>query len=297
MMKVVHFLNELGIFLVDQRPALDVKIPSTLPTLNALVDAILDDFNPFAIEDIVDKQERRVYFFLPNDRDDAENALNENLGSKGVTTVPLDIPDILWAERSQAKLKPIRIGDIIITQPWNSISGDPKTTVIIIRPSMGFGTGHHASTRTCLRILQIIPIKNKTVLDLGTGSGVLAIAATKLGSNSVIAVDRDLDALKNAQDNIKLNKINTEITFRYCNFINTHDIPCASIVITNTTSALIIKQTTKLLNYVNPGGILVVGGIMKCEETAIRNAYLQTSTVIARVTEGEWLALAFNIKN
>ena len=84
---------------------------------------------------------------------------------------------------------------------------------------------------------------------------------------------------------------------RHCNFTNTHDLPCASIVITNTTSALVIKQTTKLLKYVTSGGTLVVGGILKYEETSVRNAYLQTATVIARITEGEWVALAFNIKH
>jgi len=295
--KVVHFLNELGISLVDRRPALDVKSPPTLPTLDSLVDAILDDFNPFAIEELADKQERRVYFFFSNDRDSAKNALNASLGSRGVTAVSLEIPNDQWAERSQAQLRPVKVGNIVVTQPWNLTTIEPRATLVIIRPSMGFGTGHHESTRTCLRILQEVPIRNRTVLDLGTGSGVLAIAASKLGSNSIIAVDQDLDALKNAQDNIKLNEINSGISLRHCNFTNTHDLPCASIVITNTTSVLVIKQTTKLLKYVTSGGTLIVGGIMKCEETAVRNAYLQTATVIARVTEGEWLALAFNIKN
>ena len=162
-MKVVHFLNELGISLVDRRPALDVKIPPTLPTLNSLVDAILDDFNPFAIEELVDKQERRVHFFFSNDRDGAENSLNKNLGSRGVTAVPLEIPNDRWAERSQAQLRPVRVGNIVVTQPWNLTTIEPRTTLIIIRPSMGFGTGHHESTRTCLQILQAIQIRNRTV--------------------------------------------------------------------------------------------------------------------------------------
>ena len=110
----------------------------------------------------------------------------------GLTLTAVDVPDEDWAARSQASLKAVRVGNLIVAPPWDA------PIVVAIRPSMGFGTGHHASTRGCLVLLERAGVGRGTrACDVGTGSGILAIAAAKLGAHDVWATDIDPAAVAN----------------------------------------------------------------------------------------------------
>ena len=136
----------------------------------------------------------------------------------------VDVPDEEWARRSQANLTPVRIGHIVVAPPW--LAPDPVPPaydlqpvpnrirhsadhLIVIDPSTGFGTGHHETTRLCLSLLQRIELFGRRVIDVGTGSGVLAIAAALLGASSVVALDEDPEALRNARENVARNNVAT----------------------------------------------------------------------------------------
>ena len=164
-----------------------------------LVLAAVDGCRPTAVEDTATGL--RVFFVASADRDAAAATLASSLPACVAT--PVDVPDERWAERSQASLSAITVGAITVAPPWDL--PEDRSGVIIIEPSMGFGTGHHASTRLCLRLLQEVTVSGSRVLDAGTGSGVLAIAAWQLGAACVVAVDFDLDAVTSARACAELN--------------------------------------------------------------------------------------------
>ena len=138
------------------------------------------------------------------------------------------LPDEDWAARSQRSLTAVRAGRFIIAPPWDLPADDVDATVIVIEPSMGFGTGHHATTRMCLRLLSDIDVSDLTVLDLGTGSGVLSMAAALSGARSVIGIDVDQDAIDSAETSARLNTLPDTITFKVGDFQNRSAATCRS---------------------------------------------------------------------
>ena len=273
----------------DHRPALDVQTARLAPDLIPLINALLDDFHPYAVEEI-GKHKRRVHFSSTRDRNGAARAVQGHFGSSGVTTVPVEVPDDGWAERSQTSLRAVRVGDVVVAPPWDIPRELPNTTLVIIRPSMGFGTGHHASTRLCLHALQQLEVTHRTVVDLGTGSGVLAIAAAKLGAASVVAVERDTDALATARDHVALNGASI-VALRHCDVRDTDDLPRASIVLANLTAALLRARAATLLRCATPGGVIGAGGVTTPEEASVRRAFAPDAAVVARAVEDEWVVL------
>ena len=136
---------------------------------------------------------------------------------------------------------------------------DPVTDgiVIVIDPSMGFGTGHHQTTRLCLSLLQSIEIAGRRLIDVGTGSGVLAIAAAKLGARSVTAMDNDSDALHNARENVERNAVIVEIVEAD---LAAFTAAPADIVVANLTAAVLRQHASTLRRLVAPHGVLIVSG-------------------------------------
>jgi ribosomal protein L11 methyltransferase len=155
---------------------------------------------------------------------------------------------------------------------------------------MGFGTGHHATTRLCLAALQRITLAGAFVLDVGTGSGILAIAAARLGAAGALGVDCDADAIHSANENLALNPDASGIRFAVADLTAT-PLPRADVITANLTGALLTRVAGVLLGALTPGGTLILSGILGTEELAVRRAFAPADDVW-RGQDQEWIALS-----
>jgi ribosomal protein L11 methyltransferase len=153
----------------------------------------------------------------------------------------------------------------------------------------GIGTGHHASTRLC-SALQLLPLEGQRVLDIGTGSGVLAIAAALDGAAEVLALDNDPDALQAARDNVAGNAVGARVRCERAD-LSTARLPVADVVVANLTGAILTAGLDRLIECVAPGGVLVLSGFTTEERIARRDGPLAGSPaidLIERLDEEGW---------
>ena len=256
--------------------------------------AELDAFEPVAIHEHETGDGWRVFFRTAAQRDAAWATLASEFGNALLDLAPLDVDDEDWARRSQASLTAIRAGRIIVAPPWDlqSLIPDPSSLIIIIDPSMGFGTGHHATTRLCLELLQQVDLRAKRVIDVGTGSGVLAIAAWALGASSVAAIDHDPDALQNARENAERNGATGAIEILEVE-ISRVSLPPADLVCANLTGAVLQRYADQLRRLVAPSGMLIVSGFSGDELADVALAFHCASQHSLR--EAEWCAALYVI--
>ncbi len=205
------------------------------------------------------------------------------------------ISDENWAERSQASITAVRVGALVVAPPW-AVPND-GSTVIVIQPSMGFGTAHHESTRLCLGLLQDLPLINGLrVLDVGTGSGVLAIAARVLGATTVVAADYDPDAIASARENLELNRVESAITLLQLDLAE----PAAlagrqfDVVLANLTGGMLARFAATLAGFTAPAGLLITSGVTIDEEAMVAQALIGAGFVRQRrAAEHEWVGASW----
>ncbi len=303
-------------------PALDLKFAAGpgAGTFQDMLYAELDEFEPVAIQEHETADGWRVFFRTSVERDTARTALAAEFGHALLQLTTIDVDDEDWARRSQASLTAVRVGRLIVAPPWDTpddrdsqfairdsaerfpnpqidsdANSEPRTAsrgpsdiVIVIDPSTGFGTGHHATTRLCLELLQRRDLSGARVIDVGTGSGVLAIAAAKLGAARVIAVDNDPDALRNAHDNIIRNGARDAIEILNID-VATASLEPAEIVLANLTGAVLQRHAATLQRLVVPDGILILSGFSPGERDDVAGAFQATQQ--EALVDGEWAAI------
>jgi ribosomal protein L11 methyltransferase len=262
---------------MKQYPAIDVRTDAP-----DFVLAMIDDYGPIAVEER--NESVRIFFSADADRERAHRALAPQFD-----VAPIDVDDEDWARRSQENLTAVTVGRITVTPPWGA-RGQPSALEVVILPSMGFGTGHHATTRLCLAALQNIDLTDREVLDVGTGSGVLAIAADRLGAARSLGIDFDPDAIRSAQENLDLNPEARHVRFETRD-LAAHPLPAADVVTANLTSALLIRSAAMLLAAVRPGGTLILSGVQSHERDEVRDRFAAAPSDWECEEDG-WVGLA-----
>ncbi len=270
-------------------PALDVRGVDTELAL-----ALVDDCAPTAVEDLADGVS---IFFTNAARRDEACAVLQQAWPRAVLA-PRDVDDEDWARRSQQNLGPITVGRITVSPPWfveaapserPDAAGHGPLTIAIV-PSMGFGTGHHATTRLCLAALQRLDLRGRTVLDVGTGSGVLAIAASLLGAVEAIGIDVDPDAIASARENLDLNPGALTTRFDLADLRDT-PLPAADVVVANLTGAVLVQSAAVLSGAVRRQGTLIVSGLQAHERADVLAAF-EGRSMVWSAEEEDWVALA-----
>ena len=193
-----------------------------------------------------------------------------------------------WATAWKAYYKPMRIGKrLVVTPPWETPELGPNDLAIVVDPGMAFGTGSHPTTQLCLVALEEYVQPGLAVADVGTGSGILAIAASKLGASPVAANDNDPLAVTIAAENAEINGVSVQIA---------ETLPPGpyAVVVANILADVIIGMAAQLAEWTALGGTLIASGIIDTREADVRQA-VEAAGFMSQETrhQGEWVALIF----
>lgn len=200
-----------------------------------------------------------------------------------------------WVEAWKEQLSVLRIGRRIVVRPsWRDYAPEPGDVVIQLDPGMAFGTGLHPTTQMCLLALEELMCPGAAVLDLGTGSGILAIAAAKLGAGRVLAVDRDPVAVKTARGNIVTNGVQGTVGVvrgSLGEVSGSYDL-----VVVNILAKVIVEMMREgLATRLRPGGRLITAGIIADQESEVVAALEQGGlTAVERQRREDWVCLVAN---
>lgn len=265
-----------GVVIEDPRDILDLQ------RSDANWDYIDEDLLKHAVEDRV-----VVKGYLPNDADiyDKIEMIRQkvaNIGNYGIeandTTVVLaDVHEEDWANNWKQYYKPTRVGLHIVIKPsWEAYVPAGDDIVIELDPGMAFGTGTHESTMLCLELLENHIFPGSTVIDVGCGSGVLSIAAAKLGASKVLALDVDPVAVNVTKDNVKINRVSNIVSVQKNNLLYGIEEQ-VDIIVANIIADVIIKLLPQSFKLLKEHGLFIASGIIKemADEvrTAMQNKY------------------------
>lgn len=196
-----------------------------------------------------------------------------------------------WQAEWKATIEPVRAGDVVVVPTWLFAEHEPRArdVVVVLDPGRAFGSGHHATTLQCLELLQEVDPCARTVLDVGTGTGVLAIAAALLGAGTVRAVDTDDEAIGAAHENITRNDVTVELTHGSLDTIDGK----FDIVLANLTSDTLVELAGGLADATAEGGALIASGIADERAGSTLGALVDAGFVLVeRRSRDGWTALS-----
>jgi len=198
----------------------------------------------------------------------------------------------LWRER----LRPVRAGRRLLIRPsWLTAPDEDRRITIVIDPQMAFGTGHHVTTQFCLCALEDLVRQGDRVLDMGTGSGILSIAAAKLGAGRVLGVDNDAQAVATARENIRINDVDDRVEITNRGIESLTERSC-DLVVANIDGPTLLPFLERLVSKVSGGGHLILAGFLSGEETALRRRLTDMGLDPLRLERrGEWISTVVRI--
>lgn len=203
-----------------------------------------------------------------------------------------EIDGDFWREKWKENFKPIHIDNITVVPKWIDYTPKAYEKVVLLDSNMAFGTGEHETTSMCVHLLQKYVNAGSTVIDVGCGSGILGIAAARLGAKNVIMTDIDECAVNAATHNVKLNGVkNAEVYLK--NLLDDNTVK-GDVIVANIMAEVLISFAEGLKNNLKAGGTVILSGILTDRLNKVIAAYTaQGFTLLEKEIKGEWAAVSF----
>lgn len=202
-----------------------------------------------------------------------------------------------WANEWKKYYKPTKIGKKIVVKPsWEEYQQEEGDLIIELDPGMAFGTGTHETTSMCIRELENYVDDTKTVFDIGCGSGILAIAAAKLGAKEVVAGDLDEVAVKVSKENCEINHVSDKVTVKHGSLFEVVDSK-ADVIVANIIADIIKILAKDVSKFLNEDGVFISSGIILAKIDEVCESLTENGFEIVKVKRlGEWSAIVSKLK-
>ena len=219
---------------------------------------------------------------------------NSPLDLGSLEMVKREIDGDLWREQWKEHFKPIHIEKLVIVPEWIDYKENDGEIKILLDSNMAFGTGEHETTSMCVAYLEKYVCANDVVLDVGCGSGILGISASKLGAKEVIMTDIDDCAIVATEHNMLLNKVENGKVFLK-NLLDDNTVK-GDVIVCNIMAEVLIAFAPHIGANLKGKGIIILSGILKERLGAVKNAYLNSGfTFVEEKIKGEWSALVMQL--
>jgi ribosomal protein L11 methyltransferase len=302
---VTYYLRELG--------ALGLSIEDSSINFKKM-DTSLGQFAEFPLNDLaIGRAVIKAYFENSTSIQSILDELQTSVASLDEFEIDTGNPEYAvsivddedWANVWKQYFKPFAISDRIVVKPvWETYEASEQQLILEIDPGMAFGTGTHATTALCVRALEKVIVGREHVVDIGTGSGILAIAAVKLGAGHVLALDLDPVSVASAAYNASHNQLQDQITVLHSDLlqvITSHqadrsvhlgiNLP-VQIVVANILAEVIVTFTVDVFRILQPGGLYITSGIIQGKaEMVIASLTAHGFEIIDRQEDSNWVAL------
>lgn len=239
------------------------------------------------------KTQVTALFSGDTDADNLRSIIDQTLVKTLSSQLQLEIlEDQDWERVWLDRFKPMQFGSHLWVCPTHQKQPeDEDATVVILDPGLAFGTGTHATTALCLQWLEQTNLEAKKVIDFGSGSGILGIAALKLGASQVIAIDHDLQALTATRDNAEKNAVSNRLKSVHSDAVKDLEQAGADILIANILANILIQLSPQILSLLRPGAQIALSGILSDQVDEVLQAYQDRVDFHPPIMQDDWCLL------